>query len=64
MDSLPVMMLRQRTKDRTRSAVAADLKIQPSYLSDILNGRRGPGPQVLRALGVERVVSYRIKGAK
>jgi transcriptional regulator with XRE-family HTH domain len=64
MDSLPVTILRQRINGRTQSAVAKELGIMPSYLSDVLKGRREPGPQVLDALGLERVISYRQKGRK
>lgn len=37
----------------------------PAYLSDVLNGRRGPGPAVLDPLGFERVVTvtFRKRGA-
>lgn len=31
-------------------------KLSPAYLSDCLNGRRNPGPAILRALGYVRVV--------
>ena len=33
--------------------------LSPAYVSDVLNGRREPGAGILRALGVERVISYR-----
>jgi transcriptional regulator with XRE-family HTH domain len=35
--------------------------ISESYLSDVLNGRREPGPRILAALGLEKVVLYRGK---
>jgi hypothetical protein len=28
----------------------------PAYLSDVLNGRRGPGPAVLKPIGYEKRV--------
>lgn len=31
-------------------------KVSPAYLSDCLNGRRAPGPSVLKPVGYERVV--------
>lgn len=31
--------------------------VSPAYLSDVLNGRRAPGPSVLEPLGYERVVT-------
>ena len=33
--------------------------ISQQYLNDVLHGRRAPGPQLLSALGYERVVLYR-----
>lgn len=37
--------------------------ISPSYVSDVLKGVRDPGPAVLEALRLERVVTYRGKAA-
>jgi hypothetical protein len=36
--------------------------ISPSYVGDVLSGRRPPGGKVLAALNVDRVVKYREKG--
>ena len=33
--------------------------MKAAYVSDVLNKRRDPGPSVLVALGLERVVTYR-----
>jgi predicted transcriptional regulator len=33
--------------------------LSPSYISDVLSGRREPGEAVMRALGLERIVTYR-----
>lgn len=40
--------------------LAAEWSISPAYLSDFLNGRRGPGPQILGPLGLvaETTVRY------
>lgn len=35
----------------SQKAVADKLGIGPAYLSDVLNGRRDPGPAILDALG-------------
>lgn len=35
--------------------------LAPSYVSDVLNGRRDPSPAILDALGLEKVVTYRKK---
>lgn len=37
--------------------LAAEWGMSPSYLSDFLNGRRGPGPQILKPLGLVQVVT-------
>ena len=39
-------------------ALAAQLGVSPSYVSDVCNGRRAPGPPFLKALGLRRVVGY------
>ena len=54
----PLELLKTRLKGRTQSALAKELGVSPAYLSDILRGKRDPGPQVLGALGLERVVTY------
>jgi hypothetical protein len=47
-------------------ALAREWKITPSYLSDLTNGRRAPGPAVLVPLGLEeiRIITYRKRDAK
>lgn len=35
--------------------------ISPSYVSDVLAGRRPPGDKVLSALNVDRIIKYREK---
>lgn len=37
-------------------ALAREWGVGPSYLSDFLNNRRGPGPKVLGPLGLVQVV--------
>lgn len=39
-------------------ALAKRLEISPSYVSDVLNGRRAPGPPFLAALNLRKVVGY------
>ena len=38
-----------------RAEMARDLRVQPQVLCSFLTGKRTPGPQLLRALGYERV---------
>jgi Helix-turn-helix len=42
----------------SQAAAAAAWGISKPYLSDILHGRRLPGPKLLKALGVRREVRY------
>ncbi len=39
-------------------ALAASLKLSPSYVSDFLNGRRGPGKTILKVLGLKSKLVY------
>ena len=39
---------------KSQKAVATFLGISDPYLSDILAGKRAPGPKVLKALGLRR----------
>ena len=59
----PLKILEKRRNGRTLAVFADELGVSPAYLSDVLNGNREPGPKILDALGIERVVSYRQKRA-
>lgn len=51
-------LLRTRVRewgDQLRAAT--QMGVSPQYLSDVLRGKE-PGPAILRALGLRRVVSY------
>lgn len=39
--------------DRTQKALAEEMGISDKYLSDVLNGRRDPGPAILQFVGLE-----------
>ena len=54
----PLDILRQRLNGKTQRELAGELDISVQYLSDILNGRREPGPKILSALGIERRITY------
>lgn len=60
----PLAELRRRLDGKTQTALAEELGISIGHLNDILMGRRAIGPQVLAALGLERVVSFRQRPAK
>ncbi len=50
--------------DGSASAWAERVGISAVYVSDVRRGVRKPGPAVLRALGLQRVVSYREDGGQ
>lgn len=43
----------------SQKAFAEQAAISAAYVCDVLKGRREPGEAICRALGVERVISYR-----
>ena len=47
------------TSQASQAAFAKGLGVSSSYLNDVIRGRRRPGPKLLKALGIQRVVSYR-----
>lgn len=50
-----IALLRKRCgESKTQAEAAEALGITPAYLSDVLNGRRDPGPKVLTALGLQK----------
>lgn len=56
------MMERLRAVIQTagsQKAFAVTHKLSQQYISDVLSGRRGVGPRILRAIGLEQVVLYR-----
>lgn len=55
----PLKLLQKRCNGRALSIAAKELGVSPQYLSDVLHRRRDPGPLILQAIGLERVVTYR-----
>ena len=45
--------LRKRAEGRTQADLAAEIPATPQYLSDVLSGRRDPGPRILEYLKLE-----------
>ena len=46
---------------KSQRALAHKWGVSPSYITDLLQGLRDPGPTILDAMGYERVVFYRKK---
>lgn len=57
----PLNVIRARLESTTQRQLAHQLGISPSYLGDIVQGRRPPSEAVVTALGLE--VLYRYKRA-
>lgn len=50
-------------KAGSQAAFAEMYGLSAAYVNDVINGRREPGPAILEALGVEKVVTYQEKRA-
>ena len=57
MNEQAVISLIREEKERAGGvrALARKWGISPCHISDLLNGRRGPGPSVLKPLGLTKV---------
>ncbi len=51
-------MLTKRIAVSTQRAVAEQLDVPASVLCETLKGKREPGPSLVKALGLERIVYY------
>jgi transcriptional regulator with XRE-family HTH domain len=54
----PIGLLRLALTGKNQKDLALELGISQSYLSDLLHGKREPGPKVLEALKVKKVVGW------
>lgn len=61
-EKLIQQLVSRAQKAGSQKKLAEDMHVDPSALSQILNGRRDPTARVLAALGYERVVRYRRRG--
>lgn len=55
-----ILLLRKRQGTRTQTELATDIGVSKQYFSDVVSGRREPGPAILRYLGL--VKTYAKKG--
>ncbi len=51
-------MLTKRIAASNQRTVAAELSVPPSVLCETVKGRREPGPSLVSALGLRRIVYY------
>jgi len=45
----------------SRNAFCKAYGLSPSYVADVLNGRREPGPKILAVIGWERITEVKPK---
>jgi transcriptional regulator with XRE-family HTH domain len=50
--------LAKRCQHKTQQALARELGVSVSYLSQVIRGRKAPGRKVLEALGLRREANY------
>ncbi len=60
-DDILVLIITLVAQEGSQSAAARKIGISATYLGDILDGSKEPGPAVLKFLGIEREVIYRKK---
>ena len=51
-------LLQQRLKTQSQYQFATQHRLSPSYVNDVVHGRRKPGPAILRALDLKKVEYY------
>ena len=61
-DKEDIVSFLRHEQDRAGSltALAKDVGVSLSYLSDVCNGRRDPGPVILKYLGLRKRVTYEL----
>ena len=54
----PIFELQTLVKASSQAKVALEIGVTQQYISDVINRRKAPGKSILRALGLERSISY------
>lgn len=49
---------REIVRNGNQKRTAEALGISQQFLTDVLKGRRSPGPKLLKAMGLERKIEY------
>ena len=55
------LLQKQIARAGSQNAYAREIGVSQPYLNDVMNGRREPGPAILRALGLEGVLMFEKK---
>ena len=63
-DELIQLVEKKVERAGTQLAVAKELGITSAYLGAVLRGKREPGPSILDALGIRRVITCVKAGGK
>lgn len=59
LDSVLTLLRKECATAGSQTAYAAKIGVSPAHITDLLQGYRKPGPSILNALGLEKVVEYR-----
>ena len=54
----PQAILKRRLESSTATAIAADLGVAVSQITEVAGGSRKAGPKLLKALGLKRQIKY------
>lgn len=57
---LYALLRTQCAKAGGQTAFANQHGVSVAYVSDVMNGRKDPGPALLKAMGVRKVVRYEV----
>lgn len=57
---LYTLLRTQCAKAGGQTAFANQHGVSVAYVSDVMNGRKEPGPALLKAMGVRKVVRYEV----
>ncbi len=49
---------RLRKKFASQAEMAEHFECSPQHMNDVVHGKRSPGPNILRVMGLKRVVAY------
>jgi transcriptional regulator with XRE-family HTH domain len=56
----PIAAIRARLKTCTQVELAAEMKVSPTFLCNVLRGNRTASPKMLKILGLEKRITYHV----
>lgn len=57
-------LMKARQGGKPQNEFAEEMDVSPQMMSEIYKGSRNPGPKILKSLGVQKCVVYRLIGEK